>query len=112
MKKFRLIIAEQYCISCFYIASDYIIGLTSLCQVFELVGLTELYYAGSHGMDIMGPEHHSVSNEHPNCIKQTDKQVRDYLTVRNSCILDLQNSFSYLQLEYFIFCLFSRSVSA
>lgn len=24
-------------------------------QVFDFVQLTELYYAGSHGMDIMGP---------------------------------------------------------
>lgn len=38
-------------------------------QVYELVGLTELYYAGSHGMDIMGP----VTNT--NSVNSTDKQV-------------------------------------
>ncbi|RVW40124.1 Trehalose-phosphate phosphatase A [Vitis vinifera] len=43
------------------------------CIIF--VGLTELYYAGSHGMDIMGPVRHSISNDHPNCIRLTDKQV-------------------------------------
>ncbi|XP_022872678.1 trehalose-phosphate phosphatase A-like [Olea europaea var. sylvestris] len=31
-------------------------------KVFEFVGLTELYYAGSHGMDIMGPAGH-ISND-------------------------------------------------
>lgn len=42
-----------------------------------MVGLTELYYAGSHGMDIMGPVEHTVSDDHPNSIKSTDQQVRD-----------------------------------
>lgn len=37
--------------------------------------LTELYYAGSHGMDIMGPVRKSESIGHPNCINLTDKQV-------------------------------------
>lgn len=46
-------------------------------QVFELVGLTELYYAGSHGMDIMGPVNEAVSSNHPDCIISTDQQVRD-----------------------------------
>ncbi|WCJ25987.1 Haloacid dehalogenase-like hydrolase (HAD) superfamily protein [Euphorbia peplus] len=32
-----------------------IISGRSRDKVYELVGLTELYYAGSHGMDIMGP---------------------------------------------------------
>ncbi|XP_062074053.1 probable trehalose-phosphate phosphatase F [Humulus lupulus] len=36
-------------------------------KVFELIGLTELYYAGSHGMDIMGP----------NCVKSNDKQGKE-----------------------------------
>ncbi|KAK4748549.1 hypothetical protein SAY87_015135 [Trapa incisa] len=31
-------------------------------MVYDLVGLTELYYAGSHGMDIMGPVNINVSN--------------------------------------------------
>ena len=43
-------------------------------QVYEFVGLTDLYYAGSHGMDIMGPVRQS-SNDHPNNIRSTDKQV-------------------------------------
>lgn len=47
-----------------------------LCvQVYELVGLTELYYAGSHGMDIMGPVNHTEPNGHPNCTKSTDQPV-------------------------------------
>jgi len=47
-------------------------------QVYQLVGLTELYYAGSHGMDIMTPVNPNGSPEDPNCIKTTDQQVRDH----------------------------------
>ncbi|KAJ4838914.1 hypothetical protein Tsubulata_050007 [Turnera subulata] len=43
-------------------------------KVFELVGLTELYYAGSHGMDILGPASRSLSNGHPNSIESTPQQ--------------------------------------
>ncbi|KAL4367356.1 hypothetical protein GQ457_05G014430 [Hibiscus cannabinus] len=32
-------------------------------KVYNFVKLTELYYAGSHGMDIKGPEKHSKSNQ-------------------------------------------------
>ncbi|XP_021630320.1 probable trehalose-phosphate phosphatase F isoform X2 [Manihot esculenta] len=46
-------------------------------DVFELVGLTELYYAGSHGMDIMGPVNEAVSSNHPDCIKSTDQQGKE-----------------------------------
>lgn len=46
-------------------------------QVFEFVRLTELYYAGSHGMDIMGPVRPSSTDDHPNSIRSTDKQVSD-----------------------------------
>ncbi|KAK4844415.1 hypothetical protein QYF36_019991 [Acer negundo] len=49
-----------------------IISGRSRDKVYELVGLTELYYAGSHGMDIMGPVNHSVSADHLNRIKSTD----------------------------------------
>lgn len=44
-------------------------------KVHEFVGLTELHYAGSHGMDIIGPLRESVSDNHPNCIRSTDKKV-------------------------------------
>lgn len=44
-------------------------------QVYEFVGLTELYFAGSHGMDIIGPVRQSVSDNHPNCIRSTNNQV-------------------------------------
>lgn len=47
--------------------------------MYELVGLTELYYAGSHGMDIMGPINRAVSNNQPNCIKSIDQQVSDMI---------------------------------
>ncbi|KAG7028374.1 putative trehalose-phosphate phosphatase G, partial [Cucurbita argyrosperma subsp. argyrosperma] len=46
-------------------------------KVFDLVGLTELYYAGSHGMDILGPVSQTVLNSHPNCIKSTDQQGKE-----------------------------------
>ncbi|KAG6415617.1 hypothetical protein SASPL_123030 [Salvia splendens] len=53
-----------------------IISGRSRDKVFEFVGLTELYYAGSHGMDIMGP----VSPSHgdsTNCIKSVDKNGKE-----------------------------------
>ncbi|XP_043716244.1 probable trehalose-phosphate phosphatase F [Telopea speciosissima] len=55
-----------------------IISGRSRDKVFEFVGLTELYYAGSHGMDIIGPVQNSVSvGDHPNCIRSTDKQGKE-----------------------------------
>lgn len=54
-----------------------IISGRSCDKVYELVGLTELYYAGSHGMDIMGPVRNSASGDHPNCIKSTDQQGKE-----------------------------------
>lgn len=54
-----------------------IISGRSRDKVYNFVGLTELYYAGSHGMDIMGPVRHSISNDHPNCIRLTDKQGKE-----------------------------------
>ncbi|KAL3498675.1 hypothetical protein ACH5RR_041407 [Cinchona calisaya] len=41
-------------------------------KVYELVGLTELYYAGSHGMDIMFPDRDAEPTKHSGCIKATD----------------------------------------
>ncbi|KAL6004936.1 hypothetical protein ACLOJK_005494 [Asimina triloba] len=53
-----------------------IISGRSRDKVYEFVGLTELYYAGSHGMDIMGPDTHSVPvGDYPNSIKSTDQKV-------------------------------------
>lgn len=43
-------------------------------QVFEFVQLTELYYAGSHGMDIMGPAK-SSDGYRVKGIKSRDKKV-------------------------------------
>lgn len=45
----------------------------SCVQVYDFVGLTELYYAGSHGMDIMSPVR-SISDDY-SCTRSTDKQV-------------------------------------
>ncbi|XP_057489635.1 probable trehalose-phosphate phosphatase F [Actinidia eriantha] len=53
-----------------------IISGRSRDKVYEFVGLTELYYAGSHGMDIMGPVR-PFSNDHVNCIRSTDKQDKE-----------------------------------
>ncbi|XP_052179472.1 probable trehalose-phosphate phosphatase F [Diospyros lotus] len=50
-----------------------IISGRSRDKVYEFVGLAELYYAGSHGMDIMGPVP-PVSNDQTNCVRSTDKQ--------------------------------------
>ena len=57
-----------------------IISGRSRNKVYEFVGLTDLYYAGSHGMDIMGPANGSAFIGHPNCIKLTDKQVYKCIT--------------------------------
>ncbi|KAB5573708.1 hypothetical protein DKX38_000902 [Salix brachista] len=51
-----------------------IISGRSRDKVYQLVGLTELYYAGSHGMDILGPVRKTVSNDHPNCTETTTDQ--------------------------------------
>lgn len=54
-----------------------IISGRSRDKVYEFVGLSELYYAGSHGMDIVGPVRHSASDNHPNCIRSTNKQGKE-----------------------------------
>ncbi|KAH7514125.1 hypothetical protein FEM48_Zijuj11G0055700 [Ziziphus jujuba var. spinosa] len=54
-----------------------IISGRSRDKVFQLIGLTELYYAGSHGMDIMSPVSTTVANDHPDCVKSTDKEGKE-----------------------------------
>ncbi|XP_022758981.1 probable trehalose-phosphate phosphatase F isoform X2 [Durio zibethinus] len=54
-----------------------IISGRSRDKVYELVGLTELYYAGSHGMDIMGPVSHTESDDHTNFTRSTDQQGKE-----------------------------------
>ncbi|KAF6152425.1 hypothetical protein GIB67_038048 [Kingdonia uniflora] len=55
-----------------------IISGRSRDKVYEFVGLTELHYAGSHGMDIMGPVRNSeFIDDHQNCIRSTDKQGKE-----------------------------------
>ncbi|KAI8540282.1 hypothetical protein RHMOL_Rhmol09G0250700 [Rhododendron molle] len=53
-----------------------IISGRSRDKVYEFVGLTNLYYAGSHGMDIMGPVR-PTSNDQPHCTRSTDKQGKE-----------------------------------
>ncbi|GAB2294117.1 hypothetical protein Dimus_028336 [Dionaea muscipula] len=59
--------------SCFPTA---IISGRSRDKVFEFVGLTELYYAGSHGMDIMGRATNWVANSHI-AAKSSDKKEKE-----------------------------------
>ncbi|XP_010538763.1 PREDICTED: probable trehalose-phosphate phosphatase F isoform X2 [Tarenaya hassleriana] len=47
-----------------------IISGRSRDKVYKLVGLTELYYAGSHGMDILTPVN-------GNCIESTNEKVKE-----------------------------------
>lgn len=49
--------------------------ITGRCtaKVYEFVKLAELYYAGSHGMDIMGPAKSSKGSK-ANCSRTTDKK--------------------------------------
>jgi len=53
-----------------------IISGRSRDKVYDFVGLTELYYAGSHGMDIMGPVR-PMTNNHLDCFRSTDKQGKE-----------------------------------
>ncbi|KGN57297.2 hypothetical protein Csa_009784 [Cucumis sativus] len=63
---------------CFYaspVAQYFLMNSTGFCgssferlccpivQVYEFIGLKELYYAGSHGMDIMVSDRHSADNQ-------------------------------------------------
>lgn len=57
---------------------DHSMSYALFFQVYEFVGLKELYYAGSHGMDIMGPVRQSTADDHRNGFRTTDKQVIDY----------------------------------
>ncbi|EAZ16924.1 hypothetical protein OsJ_32406 [Oryza sativa Japonica Group] len=55
-----------------------IISGRSRDKVFDFVKLTELYYAGSHGMDIMGPVRKSDSSgQHVECIRSTDSEGKE-----------------------------------
>ncbi|KAJ8505352.1 hypothetical protein OPV22_006238 [Ensete ventricosum] len=55
-----------------------IISGRSRDKVYEFVRLSELYYAGSHGMDIAGPLRESESvGDHPDCIRTTDEQGKE-----------------------------------
>ncbi|CAD5174653.1 unnamed protein product [Musa acuminata subsp. malaccensis] len=55
-----------------------IISGRSRDKVYEFVRLSELHYAGSHGMDIMGPIRESESvDDHPGCIRTTDEQGKE-----------------------------------
>nr|GEW35080.1 probable trehalose-phosphate phosphatase F [Tanacetum cinerariifolium] len=54
-----------------------IISGRSRDKVRELVGLAELYYAGSHGMDIMFPVQETSTNDCSSYIRSTDKQGKD-----------------------------------
>ncbi|KAK8652103.1 hypothetical protein V6N13_061127 [Hibiscus sabdariffa] len=68
------------CLDCAFMSNDVrmtaIISGRSRDKVYEFVGLTELNYAGSHGMDIMCPVRQS-SDGYFDCIRSTDKQVSD-----------------------------------
>ncbi|XP_023765372.2 probable trehalose-phosphate phosphatase F isoform X1 [Lactuca sativa] len=54
-----------------------IISGRSRDKVYELVGLAELYYAGSHGMDIMFPVQETSSLHQNTYIRSTDKQGKE-----------------------------------
>ncbi|KAF5732296.1 putative trehalose-6-phosphate synthase [Tripterygium wilfordii] len=54
-----------------------IISGRSLDKVYEFIGLTELYYAGSHGMDIMGPVRRYTPDDHQPHVWATDRQGKE-----------------------------------
>ncbi|CAL4915485.1 unnamed protein product [Urochloa decumbens] len=54
-----------------------IISGRSRDKVFDFVKLNELYYAGSHGMDIMGPVGKAADSNGVECIRSTDSQGKE-----------------------------------
>ncbi|KAF8728057.1 hypothetical protein HU200_018633 [Digitaria exilis] len=54
-----------------------IISGRSRDKVFDFVKLNELYYAGSHGMDIMGPVRKTADTNGVECIRSTDSQGKE-----------------------------------
>ncbi|KAL6906424.1 hypothetical protein ACP4OV_004025 [Aristida adscensionis] len=54
-----------------------IISGRSRDKVFDFVKLNELYYAGSHGMDIMGPVRKTTESNGVECIRSTDSQGKE-----------------------------------
>ncbi|XP_056853512.1 trehalose-phosphate phosphatase A isoform X1 [Raphanus sativus] len=54
-----------------------IISGRSRDKVYEFVGLSELYYAGSHGMDIMSPAGESLNHEHLSRTVSVNEQGKD-----------------------------------
>ncbi|KAL0730903.1 hypothetical protein Bca4012_026997 [Brassica carinata] len=54
-----------------------IISGRSRDKVCEFVGLSELYYAGSHGMDIMSPAGESLNHEHLSRTVSVNEQGKD-----------------------------------
>ncbi|KAG2299024.1 hypothetical protein Bca52824_035496 [Brassica carinata] len=54
-----------------------IISGRSRDKVYEFVGLSELYYAGSHGMDIMSPEGESLYHKHLSRTVSINEQGKD-----------------------------------
>lgn len=45
--------------------------------MYDLVGLPELHYAGSHGMDIISPVHEMPNGYYLLCRDSTDKQEKE-----------------------------------
>ncbi|CAO2819813.1 unnamed protein product [Amaranthus hypochondriacus] len=54
-----------------------IISGRSRDKVYDLVGLPELHYAGSHGMDIISPVHEMPNGYYLLCRDSTDKQEKE-----------------------------------
>lgn len=54
-----------------------IISGRSRDKVYEFVGLSELYYAGSHGMDIMSPAGESLNHKHLSRTVSINEQGKD-----------------------------------
>ncbi|XP_071701254.1 probable trehalose-phosphate phosphatase F isoform X2 [Rutidosis leptorrhynchoides] len=93
-----------------------IISGRSRNKVYELVGLAELYYAGSHGMDIMFPVQDDLTIDHSNYIRSTDKQgkevnlfqpARDFIPMIDEVfktLVEVTNDIPGVKLENHKFC--------
>jgi len=80
---------------CFIHANQLLLNWSISEQVYEFVQLSELYYAGSHGMDIMGPAR-SSSGFKVNGTRAQDKKVNLFSILQNlSHVLEFVECINY-----------------
>ncbi|XP_038994756.1 probable trehalose-phosphate phosphatase I [Hibiscus syriacus] len=74
-------------------------------KVFNFVKLAELYYAGSHGMDIKGPENHSKSNNETELLFQPASEFLPMIDEVHKQLVETTKSTPGAKVENNKFCL-------